>query len=117
MREQNRNKNQEIEEILEQMDLSQPAPETEPMRQYWFMKKARELVKEQSEKLGRPLTACTTTFGCQMNARDSEKLLGSIKSKSDTRKKQTRKMRILSSTIHALCGKTLTCAYMEDLDS
>ena len=58
------------------MDLSQPAPETEPMRQYWFMKKARELVKEQSEKLGRPLTACTTTFGCQMNARDSEKLLG-----------------------------------------
>ena len=46
------------------------------MRQYWFMKKARELVKEQSEKLGRPLTACTTTFGCQMNARDSEKLLG-----------------------------------------
>ena len=76
MREQNRNKNQEIEEILEQMDLSQPAPETEPMRQYWFMKKARELVKEQSEKLGRPLTACTTTFGCQMNARDSEKLLG-----------------------------------------
>ena len=55
MREQNRNKNQEIEEILEQMDLSQPAPETEPMRQYWFMKKARELVKEQSEKLGRPL--------------------------------------------------------------
>ena len=25
MREQNRNKNQEIEEILEQMDLSQPA--------------------------------------------------------------------------------------------
>ena len=76
MREQNRNKNQEIEEVLEQMDLSQPAPETEPMRQYWFMKKARELVKEQSEKLGRPLTACTTTFGCQMNARDSEKLLG-----------------------------------------
>ncbi len=65
-----------MEAILEQMDLSQPAPAEEPMRQYWFMKKARELVKEQSEKLGRPLTACTTTFGCQMNARDSEKLLG-----------------------------------------
>ena len=76
MREQNRNKNQEMEAILEQMDLSQPAPAEEPMRPYWFMTKARELVKEQSEKLGRPLTACTTTFGCQMNARDSEKLLG-----------------------------------------
>ena len=48
----------------------------EPQRQYWFMKKARQLVKEQSEKLGRPLTANITTFGCQMNARDSEKLVG-----------------------------------------
>lgn len=29
-----------------------------------------------SEKLGRPLVAVIQTFGCQMNARDSEKLLG-----------------------------------------
>ena len=33
MTEHNRNKNQEIEEILAQMDLSQSAPEQEPMRQ------------------------------------------------------------------------------------
>ena len=58
------------------MDLSQEAPVKEPQRQYWFMKKVRQLVKEQSEKLGRPLTANITTFGCQMNARDSEKLVG-----------------------------------------
>ena len=29
--------------------------------------------------MGRPLTACVTTFGCQMNARDSEKLIGILK--------------------------------------
>lgn len=68
--------NDEIENIIDQMDLSQEAPVNEPQRQYWFMKKARQLVKEQSEKLGRPLTANITTFGCQMNARDSEKLVG-----------------------------------------
>ena len=30
------------------------------------MEKAKEYVAEMSEKLGRPLTACVTTFGCQM---------------------------------------------------
>ena len=40
------------------------------------IKKVQEYVKAQSEKLGRPLTANITTFGCQMNARDSEKLVG-----------------------------------------
>jgi len=34
------------------------------------------LVKQKSEELGRPLTYHVTTFGCQMNARDSEKLVG-----------------------------------------
>lgn len=68
--------NDEMENIIDAMDLCQEAPVEEPQRQYWFMKKARQLVKEQSEKLGRPLTANITTFGCQMNARDSEKLVG-----------------------------------------
>ena len=55
-----------IEEILTEIDLEQPAPAEEPMRQYYFMEKAKEYVAEMSEKLGRPLTACVTTFGCQM---------------------------------------------------
>ena len=50
--------------------------QNETKRQYEFMAKAREYVKKQSEELGRPLTYCVTTFGCQMNARDSEKLTG-----------------------------------------
>ena len=61
---------------LDQIDLTGRIPEQEPERQYYFMAKARELVKEKSDMLGRPLTCCITTFGCQMNARDSEKLAG-----------------------------------------
>lgn len=68
--------NAEFEAILETIDINGPAPENEPWRQYYFIKKARQYVKAKSEELGRPLFACTRTFGCQMNARDSEKLLG-----------------------------------------
>ena len=48
----------------------------ETKRQYEYMEKAKSYVKAKSEELGRPLTYCVTTFGCQMNARDSEKLTG-----------------------------------------
>lgn len=58
------------------MDLTKEAPVTEPQRQYYFIKKARDYVKAKIEEIGRPLTFCVTTFGCQMNARDSEKLVG-----------------------------------------
>ncbi len=67
---------EEMDVLLEKIDLSQPAPTEEPMRQYYFIKKAKEYVKKAEETVGRPLTACITTFGCQMNARDSEKLAG-----------------------------------------
>ncbi len=65
-----------LEAILENIDISNPAPESEPERQYYFIKKIRQLISERSERLGRKLTACVQTFGCQMNAKDSEKLLG-----------------------------------------
>lgn len=65
-----------FENILKNIDLHKPAPLEEPMRQYYFIKKCQEEVKKISEKLGRPLYAQTTTFGCQMNSRDSEKLEG-----------------------------------------
>ena len=70
------NLEKEFEEALEKIDLNKEPPVTEPFRQYYYMKKCREMVQEQSERLGRRLTASTVTFGCQMNARDSEKLLG-----------------------------------------
>ena len=59
-----------------QVDLNQPVPTKEPERQYYFIEKAKAYVQQQSEEAGRPLTFCVTTFGCQMNARDSEKLVG-----------------------------------------
>lgn len=61
---------------LDRIDLTQEPPTVEPERQYYFMAKARNYVREMSKKAGRPLTAAVKTFGCQMNARDSEKLLG-----------------------------------------
>ena len=51
-------------------------PEQEPHRQQYFMAHAKEQLHILEENLGRPLTCCINTFGCQMNARDSEKLLG-----------------------------------------
>ncbi len=65
-----------MEEIFQNIDLTVEAPTEEPQRQYYFMKKAKEMLKDQEEKLGRKLTACAVTFGCQMNAKDSEKLIG-----------------------------------------
>lgn len=59
-----------------EIDLGKEVPQTEPQRQYYFIKKARGYVEELAQKLGRRPTACTVTFGCQMNARDSEKLAG-----------------------------------------
>lgn len=58
------------------IDLSKEPPIKEPQRQYYFIAVARKYVKELSEKLGRPLFSNCVTFGCQMNARDSEKLMG-----------------------------------------
>ncbi|HIV41019.1 MAG TPA: tRNA (N6-isopentenyl adenosine(37)-C2)-methylthiotransferase MiaB [Candidatus Mediterraneibacter guildfordensis] len=52
------------------------APVSEPERQYYYIEKAKAYLEKMSEAAGRPLTFCVTTFGCQMNARDSEKLTG-----------------------------------------
>ena len=59
---------EEFEKILEGIDLDQAPPTEEPMRQYYFMKKARKYVKAKSEEIGRPLFFSTVTFGCQMNS-------------------------------------------------
>lgn len=60
-------------------DKYKTEPDYEVARQYYFIDKCREYVKAMSEKLGRPLFFVTKTFGCQMNARDSEKLSGILK--------------------------------------
>lgn len=52
------------------------APQEEPARQKYFMELAKASVAKLAKEKGRPLTCFINTFGCQMNARDSEKLLG-----------------------------------------
>ncbi len=49
---------------------------SETARQLQFMELAKEKLNDVQTKLGRPLTACIVTFGCQMNAKDSEKIAG-----------------------------------------
>jgi len=44
--------------------------------QRYYIAESAKLVAARSEKAGHRLTACVCTFGCQMNARDSEKLIG-----------------------------------------
>ena len=61
---------------LTKYDLTIPAPVEEPERQYYFMAKAKGYVEKLTKELGRKPTCCVTTFGCQMNSRDSEKLVG-----------------------------------------
>ena len=61
------------------INLSDNIPEDETGRQYYYIEKARLYVQELSQRIGHPLTFCVTTFGCQMNARDSEKLRGILK--------------------------------------
>lgn len=53
---------------------------SEELRQNEFIERLKLIVKDKEEKLQRKLTCQVTTFGCQMNARDSEKLLGILKS-------------------------------------
>lgn len=64
---------------LEKIDTSGEVPVLETDRQYYFMEKCRGYVRELERKLGRRPTFFTQTFGCQMNARDSEKLSGILK--------------------------------------
>lgn len=50
------------------VDLSQEAPVHEPERQYYYIAKAQKYVKQKGEEIGRDLTFCVTTFGCQMTS-------------------------------------------------
>ena len=63
---------------LDAIDLLAPIPEGEPMRQYYYIAHLRRWVAKREEELGRKLTYQCRTFGCQMNAKDSEKFAGML---------------------------------------
>ena len=74
------NINENFENLILSADLNAPAPQTEPDRQAWFLARARQIVRTRAEAAGRALTFRVETFGCQMNARDSEKIIGILES-------------------------------------
>ena len=61
------------------IDLNAEPPTKEPARQYYFMAKCRKWVKGFEQRNGRLPKSCVLNFGCQMNARDSEKLRGILR--------------------------------------
>ncbi|MBR5712573.1 MAG: tRNA (N6-isopentenyl adenosine(37)-C2)-methylthiotransferase MiaB [Lachnospiraceae bacterium] len=52
------------------------APATEPERQYYFIDVMRAVLSAEEQATGRKRTMHIETFGCQMNAKDSETLAG-----------------------------------------
>ena len=52
----------------------------ETRRQIMYIDRLKGHVSRLTDEIGRTPKACVVTFGCQMNARDSEKLLGILKS-------------------------------------
>lgn len=50
--------------------------EEEKELQFEYIEKVKEIVQQKEQEKGRKLTYNVKTFGCQMNARDSEKLVG-----------------------------------------
>lgn len=61
---------------LDKIDINAKPPIEEPDRQYYFMNLCKQHILDITKEKNRPLTYCVTTFGCQMNAHDSEKLKG-----------------------------------------
>ena len=64
------------------MEFKNASPEVnleESKRQQEYIERLKEIISKKQELLGRKPTCCVTTFGCQMNAKDSEKLVGILK--------------------------------------
>lgn len=57
-------------------ELINNAPLDETERQLYFIEHLKDIVNKKNNEIGRNLTYHVTTFGCQMNARDSEKISG-----------------------------------------
>ena len=58
---------EEMAAHIDSIDINSPEPTQEPERQYYFMAKMKEIVRQKSKRLGRPLFAALHTFGCQMH--------------------------------------------------
>ena len=62
--------------MFNDIDLTKDVPIEEPQRQYYYIEQLKSVIQAKSDRKKRKLTYNIQTFGCQMNARDSEKLAG-----------------------------------------
>ena len=58
------------------IDTSITPPQDDTERQYYYMAKLAEMVALREQELGRRITYCLQTFGCQMNEKQSEVVAG-----------------------------------------
>ena len=65
--------------VIDRADLTLPAPEKEPQRQYYFMAAVHRMNIDLAIQKGAFPTMHVETFGCQANARDSESYAGILK--------------------------------------
>lgn len=61
------------------IEIVNGAPQEEPARQFYFIDELKKWYEKKTKELGRELTANIQTLGCQMNARDSEKIEGILR--------------------------------------
>ncbi len=61
------------------VDIENEPPEDETARQYFYIERAKRHLIRMEESAGRKLTFNVVTLGCQMNARDSEKICGILR--------------------------------------
>ena len=57
-------------------NINDHIPTEEPARQLYFMDKCHEIIEDYIARKGKSPSFHVATFGCQMNAHDSEKLIG-----------------------------------------
>ncbi len=67
------------EKMLDAVNTDGPVPEDAALKAYYYLQKDIGMAADLKSRLGRTPTACVITFGCQMNARDSEKLSGVLR--------------------------------------
>ena len=58
------------------IDTGITPPQDDTERQYYYMAKLAEMVALRERELGRRITYCLQTFGCQMNEKQSEVVAG-----------------------------------------
>lgn len=68
-----------FDKITNKIDKTAAPPTKEPQRQYYFIAKCQEWALRFKDKNARAPRFFVQTFGCQMNARDSEKIVGILR--------------------------------------